>query len=78
VQRIAWLICATSQVGELGTQFRRTLARGKSVIASDHGEGIVGRRLAGEEEGRAVSQDAYVAVGGLGGALVVEGKVVFV
>jgi hypothetical protein len=35
------LIYATSQDGELGAQFRRTLARGKSVIASDHGEGIV-------------------------------------
>jgi hypothetical protein len=71
------LIFATTQVGDLGAQFRRTLTRGKSVIASNHGEGIVGARLVGEEEGMFVSQDACVAVGGLGGGMVVEGKVVF-
>jgi hypothetical protein len=37
----------------------------------------VGARLVGEEEGMFVSQDACVAVGGLGGGMVVEGKVVF-
>lgn len=33
---------ATSQVGEPGAQFRRTLARGEPVIAPDHSEGVVG------------------------------------
>lgn len=47
---------ATSQVGEFGAQLGRTLARGKSVIASDHGGAIVGRRMVSEEVGRSVSQ----------------------
>lgn len=70
--KIAELIYATSQVGEFGAQLRRTLARSKSVIASDHDGVIVGGSLLGKEVGRFVSQDACVAMGGLGGGLVVK------
>lgn len=57
---------ATSRVGEFGAQVGRTLARGKSVIASNHGGAIVGRRMLSEEVGRFVSQSQWVDLVGIG------------
>ena len=59
VKSAALLRYATSDIGELGAQLGRALARSKPVIASDHGEGICVEGWVGDRLGKLGLQDAY-------------------